>query len=97
MYRITERTRQIANELGLTVKPSKRKTTKMDVYRNDFLVASVGKVDELDYATALEMEAEGKLRQGTAQKWREFYIVKNMCQEVLYGTPSYYEFNLLWN
>jgi hypothetical protein len=78
------------------VKPSKKKGFKMDVYRNGFLVSSVGKVDELDYATALEMEQEGKLRKGTAEKWREYYVIKHMCQEIFYGTILYYEYNLLW-
>lgn len=96
MYRITERTRQKANELGLEVKPSKKKNWKLDVYRKGFMVASVGKVDEFDYATALEMEVEGSLRKGSAEKWRQVYILKNMCQEVIYGTHSYYEYNLLW-
>jgi len=96
MYRITERTRAKATELGLDVKPSRKKGWKMDVYRKGFIVASVGKVDELDYVTALEMEDEGKLRKGTAEKWREYYTLKNMCQELIYGTPIYYEYNLLW-
>ena len=97
MYRITERTRQKARELGLEVKPSRKKGFKMDVFRNGFLISTVGKVDELDYATALEMEAEGKLRKGTADRWREIYTLKNMCQELLFGTILYYEYNLLWS
>ena len=42
MYRITEYSKQKAKELDVEIKPSTRKHKKIDVYKNNKLVASIG-------------------------------------------------------
>lgn len=42
MYQITDYTKDKAKQAGLTVKPSKRKGKKIDVYQNGNYLASVG-------------------------------------------------------
>jgi hypothetical protein len=51
MYSITQYTYKKAKKLGLQVKPSKNKTKKIDVYKNNKKIASVGAYGMNDYPT----------------------------------------------
>jgi hypothetical protein len=53
MYNITQYTRNKANDLGLVVKPSTRKGKKIDVFKNDKKIASIGSLGMMDYPTYL--------------------------------------------
>ena len=48
-YQITDYTKRKAKEMGVTVKPSSTGNKKIDVYKDDTLIASVGHKDYLDY------------------------------------------------
>jgi hypothetical protein len=48
-YEITEYTKKRARELGVTVKPSTRKDKKIDVYKADKKIASIGAAGMMDY------------------------------------------------
>ena len=54
MYSITNYTRKQAKKLGVSVKPSTNKTKKIDVYKNDKKIASVGAYGMNDYPTYMK-------------------------------------------
>lgn len=63
MYRIKEHTYNRADELGLKVYPSKRKHKKIDVYKDDDYLVSIGDNRYKDYPTYLEEDGEIKANQ----------------------------------
>ena len=54
MYNIKNYTYKKAKKLGLQVKPSTNKTKKIDVYKNDKKIASVGANGMNDYPTYIK-------------------------------------------
>ena len=54
MYQITPYTYQRAKEIGVTVKPSRKKFKKIDVYQDGKYIKSVGDVRYGDYSTYLK-------------------------------------------
>jgi len=54
MYQITAYTRRKAKEIGVEVKPSRRKNKKLDVFRDGEKIASIGDTRYLDYPTYKE-------------------------------------------
>lgn len=50
-YQITSYTKTKAKEIGVTVKPSRRKYKKLDVFRDGEKIASIGDTRYLDYPT----------------------------------------------
>jgi hypothetical protein len=54
MYSITNYTRKQAKKLGVIVKPSTNKTKKIDVYKGDRKIASVGAYGMNDYPTYMK-------------------------------------------
>jgi hypothetical protein len=53
MYTITQYTKDKADKLGLTVKPSKLKNKKIDVFKDNKKIASIGFLGMYDYPTYL--------------------------------------------
>ena len=51
MYNITYYSFEKAAELGLTIKPSTRKGKKIDVYKDDDYLVSIGSIKNFDYPT----------------------------------------------
>ena len=51
MYNITEYSFEKATELGLIIKPSTRKGKKIDVYKDDDYLFSIGSIKNFDYPT----------------------------------------------
>ena len=51
MYNITDYSYAKAAELGLTIKPSTRKGKKIDVYKDDDYLVSIGSIKNFDYPT----------------------------------------------
>ena len=56
MYEITQYTRNKARQLGVEVRPSKRKGKKIDVFKDGKYVASVGAIGYSDYPTYMKTE-----------------------------------------
>jgi hypothetical protein len=54
MYQITKYTLRRAKRLGVQVKPSTNKTKKIDVYKNNQKIASVGANGMNDYPTYIQ-------------------------------------------
>jgi hypothetical protein len=53
MYTITQYTKDKADKLGLTVKPSTLKHKKIDVFKDNKKIASIGALGMSDYPTYL--------------------------------------------
>lgn len=55
-YTITKYTYNRAKKLGLTVRPSTNKTKKIDVFKKDKKIASVGAAGMNDYPTYMKLK-----------------------------------------
>ena len=91
MYKITRYTQQQAKKLGVKVAPSKTKGKKIDVFKGDKKVASVGAVGYGDYPTF--MKQEGK---EFADKRRKLYKMRHEKDRHVKGSKGFYADKLLW-
>ena len=91
MYEISSYTRDRAKKIGVTVKPSKVKGKKIDVYKGDQKVASVGATGYGDYPTFLRKNGEQY-----ANERRKAYKARHSGNRHKKGTPGYYADQLLW-
>ena len=94
-YKITQYTKNQAKKHGLTVKPSRVKGKKIDVFKKGVKVASVGATGYKDYPTYLALERAGKVSKGTAAKKRKAYKARHVHRKKR-GTPAWYADKLLW-
>ena len=94
-YRISKYTKSQASKLGVTVKPSKLKGKKIDVFKKGVKVASVGAIGYKDYPTYMSLERKGKVSKGTAKQKRKNYKKRHVYRKRV-GTPAYYADKLLW-
>jgi len=103
IYPIQQRTYIKANELGVKIYPSKNPKYKIDVYDyNCNFITHIGDAKFFDYPTYLEMEKNGKVPHGYADKRRDLYWTRHINEvEKLgpnwEGSSSYYSFALLWS
>ena len=58
MYKISDYSYKKAKELNVEIKPSKKKNKKIDVYKNNQVVASIGAKGYKDYPTYLELHGK---------------------------------------
>jgi len=90
-YTITNYTKSRAKDIGVTVKPSKVKGKKLDVYKNDKKVASVGAKGYGDYPTFVKTKGAPY-----AKSRQKAYKVRHEKYRHIVNTPSYYADKLLW-
>lgn len=95
-YKITLYTKERAKKLGVTVKPSRTKGKKIDVFKNGVKVASVGALGYADYPTFLSMESRGMIPTGTAKRRRSAYKSRHSKDRKVLGSAGYYADQLLW-
>lgn len=90
-YQIKASQRAKARALGVTIKPSKVKGKKLDVFKGDKKVASIGALGMGDFATF-------KAQKGIefANKRRKAYKSRHQKTRTKVGTPSYYADKILW-
>jgi hypothetical protein len=91
LYDITDYTYAQAKKLNVIVKPSKRKDKKIDVYKNNKKIASIGAKGYNDYPTYIKTK-------GTkyANERRRLYRMRHENTRHKVGSPSYFADNLLW-
>jgi hypothetical protein len=91
MYRITEYSKQKAKELDVEIKPSTRKHKKIDVFKNNKLVASIGDKRYLDYPNFI-------LKNGIAyaDKKRELFKMRHRKHSGKINSPAYFASKILW-
>lgn len=91
MYRITDYTKQKAKELNVDVKPSKNKNKKIDVYKNNIKIASIGSIKNLDYQSHI-------LKNGLeyANERRRLYKIRHSKDRKVKNSNGYFADRLLW-
>ena len=90
-YVITKYTRSQASKLGVTVKLSKVKGKKIDVFKGGVKVASVGAIGYGDYPTF--MKTKGTVY---ANKRRKAYKSRHQSNRTKRGSNGWYADKLLW-
>lgn len=96
MYKITSYSKRQAKRLGVEIYPSENPNKKIDVYKKNIKVASIGDVNYLDYPTYLEMERRGQLEPGTAIRRRKAYKKRHKKDSKRKFSPGYYANLILW-
>jgi len=91
-YKISLRTKQKAKQIGVSVKPSKNKNKKVDVFKDGKKVASVGDSRYKDFHLYKKEDGIKK-----ANERKRLYKIRHQKTRVKKGTPSYYSDMLLWS
>ena len=91
VYKITSYTKDKANQLGVTVKSSDNKKKKIDVFKNNKKVASVGAVGYRDYPTYINDKGLEY-----ANERRRLYRIRHKNDKNILGSNGYYANTLLW-
>ncbi len=91
MYKIKDYTKNKAKLLGVKVKPSKTKGKKIDVFKNNKKIASIGALGYSDYPTYIENKGKDY-----ADKRRKLYKIRHKKDKDIVGTNGYYADKLLW-
>ena len=92
MYNILPYTKEQSNKLNVTIKPSKNKNKKIDVYTktNNFIV-SVGATGYKDYPTFIQQNGKQ-----FADKRRELYKKRHQKDRTVRNSKGWYADKLLW-
>ncbi len=88
-YTITNYTKKKATDLGVTVKPSKNPTKKIDVFKNGEKIATVGAVNYKDYPTYIKLDGKPY-----ADERRRLYKIRH--KKDLHSGNGYWANKLLW-
>jgi hypothetical protein len=91
VYKIKPYTYKRAKKLGVLVKPSTNKTKKIDVFKNNQKIASVGANGMNDYPTYIQ-----KRGLQYAKTRRRLYKIRHEKDRKEKGTAGYYADQLLW-
>ena len=91
MYEISNYTKAKAKELGVTVKNSTNSKKKIDVYKNNNKVASVGAMGYNDYPTYIKQKGKQ-----FADKKRRLYKIRHSKDRKVINTNGWYADQLLW-
>ena len=92
MYKIKSRQFKNAKKLGVSIKPSKSKNKKIDVFKNGKQIASIGGRGYKDYATYI---SERGLEY--ANKRRKLYKQRHEKDRKVKGSNGFYADKILWD
>lgn len=90
-YKITKYTYRQAKKIGVSVKPSKNKTKKIDVFKKDRKIASVGAYGMNDFPTYMI-----KLGTKYAKTRRQLYKIRHEKDRKTRWTDGWLADKLLW-
>ena len=82
---VMSRVKANARKIGVTVKASTRKNKKIDVFKGDKKVASIGDPNMADFTKHRD------------EKRRKAFKARFQRLRTKVGTPAYYSDRLLWN
>ena len=90
-YKITKYTYRQAKKLGVSVKPSKNKTKKIDVFKKDRKIATVGAYGMNDFPTYM-------IKRGVkyAKTRRRLYKIRHEKDRKTKWTTGWFADKLLW-
>lgn len=90
MYNIKDYSFKQAEKLGVTIKPSTNKKKKIDVFKNDKKIASIGAIGYGDFPTFLQID------KNLAKTKRKNYKARHQKNRVVVGTPGFFADRILW-
>ena len=88
---ITPYTRDQAKKFGVTVKVSKNPLKKIDVFKDNNKIASIGQRGAKDYGIYLIEKGEKY-----ANERRRLYRIRHAGKGSKVGSPGYWAWHLLW-
>ena len=92
MYKIKDYSFIQAKKLAVTIKPSKKKGKKLDVYnKKGELISSIGAIEYMDYPSYLE-----KRGYEYAKERKRLYRIRHAGEEKNVGSNGYYAYYILW-
>ena len=89
MYKIKKYSYDQAKKLGVEIRPSKFKNKKIDIYKDNVFICSIGNNRYNDYPTYLEIDKDN------AEKRRLLYHQRHKKDNII-NTKGYYALNILW-
>jgi hypothetical protein len=90
-YKILPYSFQQADKLGVKIKPSQKKDKKIDVFKNNKLIHSIGAKDYKDFPTY--KKEKGK---EFADERRRLYKLRHKKDAAVVGSAGYYADKILW-
>ena len=90
VYKIKNYSFDQAKKLGVLIYPSKKKNKKIDVYKGDDFICSIGDTRYDDFPTFYEEYGEE-----FANQRRKAYHQRH-SKEDIEGTPGFYALRILW-
>ena len=90
-YKITDYSYNQAKKLNVEIKPSTNKKKKIDVYKNDKKIASIGSISYYDYPTMINKKGLGL---EYANQRRKLYKIRH--KKDLNSKNGYYANKILW-
>ena len=91
MYQITNYTKQKAKELNVKIKPSSNPKKKIDVYKDNKKIASVGAIGYDDYPTYIIKKGKPY-----ADEKRRLYKLRHSKDRNVINSNGYFADKLLW-
>ena len=91
VYTITKYTSKRAKQLGVVVKPSQNKTKKIDVFKENKKIASVGAYGMNDYPTYIIKDGLNY-----ANNRRRLYKIRHNSDRKIKWSRGWLADNLLW-
>jgi hypothetical protein len=91
MYKITTRQKNNANALNVVIKPSTVKGKKIDVYKNDVKIASIGALGYMDYDSYIKTKGLAY-----ANERRRLYKLRHKNDRNKKGSAGFYADKILW-
>ena len=91
MYDIKAYTKARAKLLGVQVKPSSNPKKKIDVYKNNEKIASIGAISYGDFPTYLQTKGKAY-----AESRKRLYKIRHEKDRKIQGSAGWYADKLLW-
>jgi predicted transcriptional regulator len=91
MYHITDYSKQKAKQLNVDIKPSNKKNKKIDVIKNNKIIASIGDVRYNDYPTYIM--SNGLIY---ADKRKKLYKIRHKKDLKVKNSAGFYADKILW-
>jgi hypothetical protein len=91
MYEITNHSKIQAKKLGVEIRPSTNKNKKLDVFKDDKKISSIGAIGYSDYGTYLKTDGLAK-----ANERRINYKLRHNKDRKVRGSPGFYSDRILW-
>jgi hypothetical protein len=90
MFKIKQYSKDRAKELGVKIAPSDKKNKKIDIYKDDEFICSIGDIRYLDYPSYLEYGKD------IADKHRKNYYIRHAKDIKKVGSKGWWAAMILW-